>query len=185
MNTAAEDPIKNHSTQQVPVGGADSPEPVAATDQSQTFRDSTQEPGQDLAENPVKQRSRLMRFGLIVLGILFVILAVVGVFLPGLPATGPLILASLCLAKSSPELERRLVRSRFFAPFHQYLDGKATMPLRAKVIAMLMMWTCIIVSSIMIFRTEGAGHWIIAVMVIAGLVGTFVIARFGRNRGSE
>jgi len=124
---------------------------------------------------------RLKRFGLAGLGVGFVFLAAVGVVLPGLPATGPLILASVCLTKSCPWLERRLVRSRFFAPFHRYLDGNAEMPLKARIVAMAMMWICILVSCFSLVRSEMASNWVIMGLVAAGFVGTWVIWRYGRR----
>ncbi len=51
------------------------------------------------------------------LGIFFVGLGGLGVFLPVLPTTPFLLLASACFVRSSPALNRRLLRSRLFGPF--------------------------------------------------------------------
>jgi uncharacterized membrane protein YbaN (DUF454 family) len=45
---------------------------------------------------------------------LFFVLAAVGVFIPGLPTTQFLLLTSYFLVRSSPRLNARLQRSRFF-----------------------------------------------------------------------
>ncbi|MCP4887800.1 MAG: DUF454 domain-containing protein, partial [Planctomycetaceae bacterium] len=53
-----------------------------------------------------RELGAIRRFLLGLLGLLLVLLAAIGVVLPGIPTTGPLILASICLTKSSPRLER-------------------------------------------------------------------------------
>ena len=74
------------------------------------------------------------RYLLAGLGIFFVGLGALGVFLPGIPTVGPLLLASFFFTKSFPALEQRLIRNQFFARFLPYLDGSHEMPLRAKII---------------------------------------------------
>ncbi|MCP4079213.1 MAG: DUF454 domain-containing protein [Planctomycetaceae bacterium] len=134
-------------------------------------------------KSPKTERPELgaiRRFLLALLGLLLVLLAAIGVVLPGIPTTGPLILASICLTKSSPRLERMLVRSRFFSPFHRYLDGQAEMPWRAKVIAIGMMWTAIILSSLYLWKFQDGPLWLVGLIVGSGFVGTVVISRFRR-----
>jgi len=113
-------------------------------------------------------------------GVLFVVLAFVGVFLPGIPTTGPLIAASFLLAKSHPALEKRLVRNRWFAKYLSYLDGHQPMPLRARVWALGWMWLSISLSSIYLSWTLAQPHLVVTVIVASGLVGTVVIVRFRR-----
>ncbi len=134
----------------------------------------------DTQQTKSTELGAIRRFFLGVLGLLLVLLAAIGVVLPGIPTTGPLILASICLTKSSPRLERMLVRSRFFAPFHRYLDGEAEMPWRAKVIAIGMMWTAIMLSSLYLWRFQGGPIWLVSLIVASGFVGTVVISRFRR-----
>ena len=149
--------------------------------QSQAEASQTLGEGDGTVESGTIKRSPFKRVLLLVTGLALVVLAAVGVFLPGLPATGPLILASICLTKSSPALERRLVRSRFFAPFQQYLDGNAVMPVKAKVIAISMMWICILVSSYFTLRSGAVPTWLVLSIASSGLLGTWFIWRFRRQ----
>ncbi|MBA5776557.1 YbaN family protein [Stappia sp. F7233] len=50
------------------------------------------------------------------LGALFVVIGLIGVVVPLLPTTIFLILAATCFARSSPELERRIMEHRRFGP---------------------------------------------------------------------
>lgn len=59
------------------------------------------------------------KFILKILGLIFVGIGAIGVFLPGLPTTPFLLIAVALFARSSPELHRWLFRSRLFGPLLQ------------------------------------------------------------------
>ncbi len=106
-------------------------------------------------------------------------LAAVGVVVPGLPTTVFLIMAVWCFTRSCPWMTERLVRNRFFHPFLRYLEPGVRMPLRAKVIAITLMWTAITLScSLVIMR--GVPALVSALIAAAGIGGTWCISRQGR-----
>lgn len=74
---------------------------------------------------------------LIVLGIFFVGLAVLGIFLPVLPTTPLLLLALACFAKSSEKLHNRLLANKTFGPLIRQWHETRSMPRKAKVYAMI------------------------------------------------
>ncbi len=114
------------------------------------------------------------------LGILFLMLAIAGVLLPGVPTTGPLIAASFFLTKSCPRLEQRLIRNRFFARYMQYLDGRSVMTDQVRFKAIVAMWTSILISGMVVLLTAGAAPLFILGMVCGGSVGTICIWKFRR-----
>ena len=125
------------------------------------------------------EHSKLKRFLFALFGILLVGLAGIGAVLPGIPTVGPLMLASFLLLKSSPALEKRLVRNRFFGKYICYLDGTNEMPMKARVSSIVMMWISITFSGVIIYFSASQ-TWLLITLGIAGLIGTVVILRFRR-----
>ena len=66
-----------------------------------------------------------------------------GVFVPGLPTTIFLILASYCFARSCPWLKDRLLRIPLFAPYMRVLDEGRGMSKTAAASALVSMWSCV------------------------------------------
>ena len=64
---------------------------------------------------------------------------VVGVVVPGLPTTGPMLLALACFARGSDRLHTWLFHHRFFGPPLQRWQQHRIIPIRAKVVAVSMM----------------------------------------------
>lgn len=131
--------------------------------------------------------ARPVRWMLAGAGVGCVGLGAAGVFVPGLPTTIFLILATWCFARSCPWLERKLVRNRLFKPFLWALDTGAPMPRRARIISTVIMWAAIAAScAIILARASGpiAGPLILTGLIVAaGGVGTWCIWRIaGRQR---
>lgn len=125
--------------------------------------------------------SKLKRYTHATIGLLFVIVAAVGAVLPGIPTVGPLMLASFFLLKSSPALEKRLVRNRFFAKYLAYIDGTTPMTNRMRISSILMMWLSISISAAVSLAAGNIKYWLIGVLVTAGLIGTIFIWRYRRG----
>jgi uncharacterized membrane protein YbaN (DUF454 family) len=134
-------------------------------------------PGRSDSPSPARTVKRWLLAGL---GVGFVALGAIGAILPGIPTVGPLLLASFCFGKSCPWLERPLIRNRFFARFHHYLDGSAVMPMRARIATILLMWFSIGFSLLSVAATGNDGWIPAAVLGVAGLLGTWFIARYRR-----
>ena len=108
----------------------------------------------------------------LVLGWLFVALAVLGVFLPLLPTTPFVLLASSCFLKSSPRWQRWLADSRWFGPLLRDWHEHRAVRRPVKVLAVVVISAVIAAS---LFRDL---HWAVRTLVIAlGAVGLIVVLR--------
>jgi uncharacterized membrane protein YbaN (DUF454 family) len=147
-------------------------------------RTVTMEDNHAPAPRPV--RSRLHRWLLVTCGVGLVAIGAVGVFVPGLPTVVFLLGASWCFARSCPWLEDRLIRVALFRPFLVYLDNGARMPRRVMIWTLVIMWTAIAVSSVIVSTGDNPRPVLAAGIGVAGLVGSvFVIRMAGRRLGAE
>ncbi len=133
----------------------------------------------DTASGP-RLRMDPRRWALASCGLAFLGMGTIGIFLPGIPTTIFLILASWCFAKSCPPMERWLREQAIFRPYTKYLDPDSVMPRRARVIAISMMWAAIVASGFLFWHRDSltiAGP----ILALAGVVGTVCISRFRRG----
>lgn len=76
----------------------------------------------------------------IIIGTISLGLGILGIFLPLLPTTPFLLLTAALYFRGSPRLYQRLLDHRLLGPYiRNYRENKA-IPLRAKVISLLLMW---------------------------------------------
>lgn len=106
---------------------------------------------------------------------------VIGVALPGLPTTGPMLLALACFAKGSPRLHDWLMSHRVFGPPLQRWKKHRTIPLRAKVLAVSMM----LASFAFVALWSSLPSWLVAPiggLIAVGLVVVLRLPHDGRER---
>ncbi len=115
------------------------------------------------------------------LGLASVALGWLGVFVPGLPTTIFLIIASYCFARSCPWLEERLLRIPLFAPYMKVLDDGRGMSRQAARSALLSMWSCVSLSLGVLYLTGRLSAAVAAVIVVAAMVGTATILLYARK----
>lgn len=70
-----------------------------------------------------------------VLALAFLVIGIVGVFLPVIPTTGPLLLAAFLFARSSERMHHWLVNHRRFGRFISDYQSGQGIPRRTKVVA--------------------------------------------------
>lgn len=78
----------------------------------------------------------MIRYVYLVLGLVFVALGFIGIFLPVLPTTPFLILAAACFARSSPRLENWLLSHPRFGPLLRAWREHGAIPRKAKMMAL-------------------------------------------------
>lgn len=110
-------------------------------------------------------------------GVLALALGILGIFLPLLPTTPFLLLAAACFARSSERMHGWLLNHGLFGSYlRAYEDGKG-IPARAKVIALVMMWSSLAYA---IWRFERV--WLQAALLLVGAGVTTYLLRLPTNR---
>lgn len=108
-------------------------------------------------------------FGLISLG-----LAILGIFLPVLPTTPLLLLASALFLRSSDRLYKWLMSHPRFGPYITNFMKNKSIPLRIKVIAVSTLWLTLLYCAVFV-----AEHWMFRMFFILIAVGvTFHILSY-------
>lgn len=109
----------------------------------------------------------------LILGLLSLVLGILGIFLPGLPTTPFLLLASYSFIKSSPRLHKWLLNSNFGDHIRKYEENPGLHPKTKIYIIFLMAAMCSI--SICFFIQSVLLRVIVG---IAGLIGAIVVTFF-------
>ncbi len=105
-------------------------------------------------------------------------------FVPGLPTTIFLIIASYCFARSCPWLEDRLLRIPLFAPYMKVLDEGRGMSRKAATSALVSMWSCVGVSLGILYLAGRLAPWMAAAIVLAAVAGSGMILLYARKSQS-
>ncbi|MDX2148782.1 MAG: YbaN family protein [Planctomycetota bacterium] len=130
------------------------------------------------AVTEVRPASR-WRWLLATLGVVCVVIAAAGAFIPLMPTTIFLIMACWCFARSCPWLEDRLVRNRFFRPFIKHLTPGAVMPTRVRwIVTAMIAMSCFGSAAGLIYA--GKPWWVGAIGAALGVAGIVAVWRMNR-----
>nr|WP_143160995.1 YbaN family protein [Pollutimonas bauzanensis] len=80
-------------------------------------------------------------------GTLALVLAVLGIFLPLLPTTPFLLLASACYLRGSDRLHGWLMDNKVFGPYLANIHSGRGITLRAKIMALIFLWSSLAFSA--------------------------------------
>ncbi len=100
-------------------------------------------------------------------------LAVLGVLLPGLPATPFLLITSWCLVRASPRLHEKLLRSPLFGPLLRDWQSHHGVRLHVKITALVLMTGC---GALTLFFAD-LSTWLNVLIGVLLLLGTGVVLR--------
>ena len=112
----------------------------------------------------------VLRIILLIAGVIAVVLGAIGVFVPGLPTTPLVLLASWCFYRSSPRLQAWLLQS-FLGRYIREYQTKGGVTTRKRVYIILLMVLMVAISTIFFISS-------LAVRIVvwsAGLVGCVVV----------
>lgn len=115
----------------------------------------------------------MRRWLLMTIGIISVGLGTAGIFLPLLPTTPFLLLAAACFIRSSDRLYQWLIHNRWFGSYIRNYQEHRALPLRAKVTALILLWTTMTYSVFFLLR-----HWIpqVLLLLIAAVVTVYLLS---------
>ena len=87
---------------------------------------------------------------LVVSGTFFLVLGIIGIFIPLLPTTPFLLLAAACFARGSKKFYNWLINNKWLGQYiKNYQEGRG-IPLTVKIISIIFLWVTIIFSAIII-----------------------------------
>ena len=82
-------------------------------------------------------------------GILFIVLGIIGAFLPVIPAIPFFIIASICFSKSSEKFHNLLLNNKLVGPHIKRYHENNGIRLKEKVILIIVQWAGILCTSIL------------------------------------
>lgn len=91
--------------------------------------------------------SKTVRWIYIISGTTSFFIGVAGVVLPLLPATPFLLFSAFCYARSSEKFYNKLMGSKIFGDYIKSYKKGNGMPLHAKIIVILILWSTILISA--------------------------------------
>lgn len=90
---------------------------------------------------------KLYRYFYLISGVLLVAIGVIGIFLPVLPTTIFLILASACFVKSSPRANEWLRNHKVLGMYIKNYQDKTGLTIKAKIFNITFLWLMILLSA--------------------------------------
>ena len=81
-----------------------------------------------------------------ILGTLFLLVGILGVVLPLLPATPFLLLASACYVRGSPALHSWLMSNKYLGAYIINIKDNRSLPLKAKIMTLAVLWVSLLFS---------------------------------------
>lgn len=130
--------------------------------------------------------SRIIRIMLIIIGSISIGLGVLGIIMPLLPTTPFLLLGAACYFRSSQKLYDRLIGNKWLGPYIKNYREKREIPLRAKIIALTLLWLTTGYSGIFVISSIIVR--VILIVVVIGVtwhVATLKTPARGKNTGTE
>lgn len=106
----------------------------------------------------------------LILGLILTFIGLIGIFIPVLPTTPLLLLASYCFVRSSEKLYGWLINHRVFGKYiHDYSKYRAV-DKKSKALAIVLIWVSMMISIYLISKTP-----VRIVLIITGLAITYFI----------
>jgi len=109
----------------------------------------------------LKQSTKLL---LLVIGWLFIVLGVLGIFLPLLPTTVFILLAAYCFSRSSERFHNWLLEHKYFGEILQTYQSGLGMPRKVRRRVLCWLWLSMAISMWVVGQ-----WWAVALLCVIGL----------------
>ncbi|NIA26203.1 MAG: DUF454 family protein [Gammaproteobacteria bacterium] len=116
--------------------------------------------------------SRLVRVLYLVLGVFFLGLGVIGIVLPLIPTTFPVILAAFFFARSSERFDRWIVSHRLFGPLIRDWRAGRGFSVRTKTVAIVAVAVTFTISIVWVIELAGVR---IGLALLAVAISTYIL----------
>lgn len=125
------------------------------------------------------QLPKIYKYFYLVSGFLLVIIGVIGIFLPVLPTTIFLILASACFIKSSPKANDWLRNHKILGQYiKNYQDGSG-LTVKSKLFNLIFLWSMILLSAFLF--TESLIIKLVLIAIAVGVTIHILMIKTKRN----
>lgn len=98
-------------------------------------------------ENIKVEKSAIVKYAYLISGYMLVAIGVIGIFLPILPTTIFLILASACFVKSSSKANEWLKNNKYLGPYIKNYQDKSGLSIKTKIFTISFLWISISLSA--------------------------------------
>ena len=105
----------------------------------------------------------------IILGTIFLIIGIIGIFVPGLPTTPFLLLTAGLYIRSSNYLYKSLISNRYIGSIIIEFQKKKGMSIKLKIYSIIIMWIMISISEFMLTIPYNI------IVFFVGIIGTIVM----------
>ena len=127
----------------------------------------------------VKSISPLTKYLYLIAGFLLVLIGVIGIFLPVLPTTIFLILASACFVKGSPKANQWLRNHKILGMYIKNYQDKSGLTLKSKIVIIILLWTMILLSAF--YFTDEFYIQILLIVIAVGVTIHLIMVKTKKN----
>lgn len=127
-----------------------------------------------LDSKQAQNKNPIIRILLLIAGILAALIGFAGIFIPLLPTTPFLLLASWCFVRSSDKLDRILKENKFLGPYIRNYREKKGITKRNKIYSLVFLWISLMAS----FYFSPDWWWLWAILIAVGIGVSYHIISF-------
>ena len=113
----------------------------------------------------------LKKIFLTLIGFLFLAVGIVGIFVPVLPTTPLIVLASVIFSMSNEKIYNYIANTKHLGAYVRNYQDKIGVPIKTKIISLVYLWLSLVLSCL--FIEKYFIHWIL--LVVGVLVSLHII----------